>query len=472
MNISRRSLLAAGLGTVAAGCGTGLGGVPARPIDAAATSFDPYFPGQGSGGYLVNHYALDLSYAQTVGVIAGTATVRILPFAALSGLSFDLASAMSVVSVKVNGAAAQFDRRPDKLHIRPSAVLPSGRMALLEIAYTGLPQAASVAGVGSVGWQRVGSGVGVLSLPIGAPTWYPCADAPALKAAYDISVTAPSSLAVLANGRLVGKAPQNFGTKWTYHHDGPMAPFLTTVQIGDFVVGTENGPNGVQLRNAYPRQLAAEASYDFGRQAQMLTTFSSLFGTYPFDVFGTAALDGLPVAHFGAQTLGLQQSSLIDGKRTHEDVVARGLAPQWFGASVSPATWRDIWLSSGFATYGAWLWSEKSGQSSADALARAAMGQLRGMAQDIVLADPGVRRILDPRVELRGACFLHALRLNMGDTSFFQLLHVWCNRNQSGSAQTGDFTNLVPEVYSGQDLTDVMADWALRAPLPVLPDRS
>jgi aminopeptidase N len=472
MGMSRRSFVTA-LGVLgAAGCGSGLAGVPAQSIDAAPTSLDPYFPGYGSGGYLVNHYALDLSYSSTVGVIAGTASVRILPFAALSGLSLDLAADMTVLSVKVDGAAATFERQSHKLHIRPPKVLRNGQMAVLEIAYTGVPQAVSVAGVGNVGWQPMGGGVGVVALPIGAFTWYPCADHPTLKAAYEISVTAPSDLTMVANGKLVGKTPQNFGTKWTYRHDGPMATCLTTAQIGEFTVDTSNGPNGVQLRNAYPKHLAGPAAYDLGRQGQMLTTFAGLFGPYPFDVFGTAALDGLPVQHFGAQTLGLIQSSAIDGKRTHEDVVARNLAHQWFGASVSVASWRDAWLSSAFATYGSWLWSEKSGGSGADTLARAAMAGLRTSAQDFVLADPGAQRILDPRVELRGACFLHTLRLNMGDTTFFELLRVWCNRNQSGTAQTGDFTGLVPNVYSGQDLTYLMNQWVFRAPLPDLPDHS
>jgi aminopeptidase N len=472
MGISRRSFVAA-LGVLgAAGCGSGLAGVPAQPIDAAATSLDPYFPGYGSGGYLVNHYALDLAYSRTVGVIAGTASVRILPFAALSGLSLDLASNMTVLSVKVDGAAATFDQQSHKLHIRPPHVLRNGQMTVLEIAYTGVPQAVSVMGVGNVGWQSVGGGMGVVALPVGAFTWYPCADHPSLKAAYEISVTAPSDLAVVANGKLVAKSPQNFGTKWTYRHDGPMASCLTTVQIGEFAVDTSNGPNGVQLRNAYPQHLAGAAAYDLGRQGQMLTTFAGLFGPYPFDVFGTAALDGLPVQHFGAQTLGLMQSSAIDGKRSHEDVVARNLAHQWFGASVSVASWRDVWLSSALATYGSWVWSEKSGRSSADTLARAAMAQLRASAQNVVLADPGAQRILDPCVELRGACFLHTLRLNMGDTTFFELLRVWCNRNQSSTAQTGDFTGLVPNVYSGQDLTGLMTAWVFRASLPDLPDQS
>jgi len=481
--LSRRTALRA-IGAVAVaggvgGCaaGTGTGGVPATPGEAATTSFDPYFPGHGAGGILVNHYALDLSYAQAVGRIAGTATIRLLPYSALSGLSLDLAAGMTVVSVRANGAVARFSRQGDKLHIQPNAVLPSGRMAQLEIAYSGQPGPTRVAGVGSVGWQAGAPDVTAVSLPIGAPTWFPCADHPSLKAAYEISVTAPTGASVLANGRLVDKQPQNFGTRWTYRHDGPMATYLATVAIGAFTIETSSGPAGVQIRDAFPARLADQARTDLGRQGEMLKTFASLFGPYPFDVYGTAVLDGVNALNpadplggtYGAQTLGLLDASLVDGKRTRESLVARALAAQWFGASVSVSSWANIWLSTAFPRYAEWVWLEKSGGASADTSARAAMARLRGLGQDFVLSDPGAERILDERVALRGACFLHALRLTMGDYTFFQVLRVWCSRNQSGVAQTEDFLQVVPDVYTEQDLTAFMGYWVSAAPLPDLP---
>jgi aminopeptidase N len=484
---SRRSLLRGGVGTLlgagalgaVAGCGTDAGGVAAAPIWAPDSSLDPYFPGHGAGGFLVEHYELDLTYtysaSRPAGSLAGTATIRILPFANLSGLSLDLASNLHVKSVQVNGAAAAFSRgTPDKVGITPATVLPNAEVATLQIAYSGAPGPVTVAGVGGVGWQAAGAPAapgcaGPVSLPIGAPTWYPCADHPTLKAPYRISVTAPSELGVLANGTLSGKSAAHGTTTWTYLNDQPMAGYLAEVRIGDFVLDTAAGPKGVQIRNAYPARLAQEAGYDLGRQAQMITVFTKLFGAYPFNVFGTAALDGLPAAGATAQTIGLLDAALIDGKRSSEDLIAYSLAAQWFGASASIGTWADIWLTTGFATYGQWLWAERSGGTDADTAARAAMAQLATLPADLVLADPGAQRIVDPRVALRGACFLHALRLVTGDLTFFQLLALWANRGQGGTGTTGDFLQTVPSAYTAQDLTDFMNAWVYATALPQLP---
>ncbi len=125
-----------------------------------------------------------------------------------------------------------------------------------------------------------------------------------------------------------------------------------------------------------------------------------------------------------------------DGTGSSERLIAHELAHQWFGNSVTARQWRDIWLHEGFACYAEWLWSEHSGGSSADELARHYHQKLRAAPQDLLLADPGPRDMFDDRVYKRGALTLHALRGRVGDEKFFALLKDWTTRYRHSNAVT------------------------------------
>jgi aminopeptidase N len=415
-------------------------------------------------------------------------TIQLMPYAALTGLSLD-AHGPQVHSARINGQTVAFTHLPaGKVHVTAPSVLPPGQIAALELEYSARSAPVSVPGVGLAGWQRpagADAAVAVVSLPIGASTWYPCVDHPSAKAAYDIVVTAPAQYSVLANGLLTSKTGQGGEQTWAYHHPGPMAGYLASVQIGEYALagvgaGQSRPPAAIQIRNAYPAELATAAEYDLGRQGQMLSVFSELFGTYPFDVYGTVVVPGLPSQggqsvenplrrSFGAQTLGLVDASLIDGKRTNEAQVANAVARQWFGAGVSVADWSQIWLSESFAKYAEWMWAERTGGAPARASAVAAMTELGGLAQDLILADPGAQRLLDVRIALRGACYLQALRQAVGDADFFQILQVWCNRAGAGTGTTADFLQTIPQVYSATNIEALHNAWLYFAALPALP---
>ena len=77
------------------------------------------------------------------------------------------------------------------------------------------------------------------------------------------------------------------------------------------------------------------------------------------------------------QTLTIIGSDIAaDGARA-DQILLHELAHQWVGDTVSPATWKDIWLNEGFATYAEWLWLERTGRAVGGRLGPPVRGRVR-----------------------------------------------------------------------------------------------
>ena len=240
-----------------------------------------------------------------------------------------------------------------------------------------------------------------------------------------------------------------------------MAPYLTTVLIGDFrQLGGGYSRSGVPIRDYADSQLVGQARSLFAPQARMIDAFEPLFGGYPFDVYGSALVDDAFPAALETQTLSVYSPAVA---AAGERVVAHELAHQWFGNSVSLERWGDIWLNEGFATYAEALWAE---ESDPDFSYQDWIRSLLGAGDDLE------QRVVDPRgdlfgaqVYLRGAMTLHALRREVGDRDFFTILRRWHQQNAGGNATTRDFEKLA-SATSGVRLGRLFDSWLRRDELP------
>jgi aminopeptidase N len=436
----------------------------------AAGVGDPYFPDLGNGGYDVTHYDLNLTLDPAKNLLDAIATIRANATQALSRFNLDLLG-LKLQTLKVNGVDAPFARDGRELVITPAKPIASGDAFTVTVLYVGSPEPRSTKALPiAVGWIATGDSTYVFNEPEGASTWYPVNDHPIDKASYTFHITVPDGVTAVANGDLVSQRPTGDGhTTWTYEETAPMASYLAQVAVGDFRIVTSDGPNGVKIRNAFAAQLADQAAVDFSRTADMLQLFTTDFGPYPFDVYGALVVNELNGYALEAQTLSLFDVSSVNGSVADDTVVAHELAHQWFGDSVTPASWKDIWLAEGFATYGEWLWQEHVDGTPVAASAKQSHDQLRGQPDSTRPGDPGVEHLFDVgAVYGRGALTLQALRVTVGEAPFFTILRTYASRFAGRNATTADFIAVVNEV-AGRDLHDLFDAWLYREALPDLP---
>ncbi|GIM90405.1 M1 family metallopeptidase [Paractinoplanes toevensis] len=424
----------------------------------ADRSTDSYLPEHGNGGYRVLHYDLDLDYRVTSNRLAGRAVVTARAGQWLSRFSLDLGR-FRISDVRVDGRPAKYTHQNGKLRIKPEKPIGYGASFTTEIRYAGTPVPIS-GRWGDIGWDELTDGALVASQPNGAPSWFPCNDRPDDKATYLVTITAPAPYTALVTGDLVARR-RGAGTRtWVYERNEPTPAYLMSVQVGRYDL-VELAAGGVIQRAAIPPRLRTLFRHDFGRHGEIMTAMERFFGPYPFLEYVVVVADDDLDDPIEAQGMAVFGRNHVDGRRTHERLVAHELAHQWFGNSLTVADWRHIWLNEGFATYAEWLWSEVSGGPPAAAHAAQWHAWLATHRVQIVVADPGVDRMFDPMVYKRGALTLHALRTKVGDAAFFALLRSWVAEHRHSTVTTGQF-----RAHADQD--DLLTAWLDRPQLPPL----
>ena len=436
---------------------------------------DPYTPDRGDPAYVVTHYDLDLDYKVSSNRLSGRAVLDVRAARDTRRLVVDLVG-LRVSKVSVGGAPARWAHRGARLVVTPASPLTRGERTQVAITYAGTPGPVSTRW-GDVGWEELTEGALVAAQPNGAPTWFPCNDHPRHKATYRLSFECDSPFDVVATGALVSTRVRGSRTRRVFVQDVPMATYLATVHVGRYV-HRELGPAAVPVRVAMPAACERPVMHDLGRLPRMTFHFGELFGDYPFDdytVVVTADDLEIPLEAHALATFG---PNWLDGNRRHERLVAHELAHQWFGNSLTTATWADIWLNEGFACYAEWLWAEHADGVSAHLNATTHWARLLRLPQDLVLADPGPDLMFDDRVYKRGALTLHALRRRLGDGVFFALVRDWVATYRHGSVTTEDFVALAEAHASrahGDDGRDevrrLLEAWLWTEPLPPLDAR-
>ena len=434
---------------------------------------DSYTPQSGTSEVRVTHYDLDLDYDILPNTLRARAVLDARVLEDCSALSLDL-EGLTVERVLVNGQPSSFKQAKTKLVVDARERFSVDEALTLEIHYGGTPTPASGAW-GDIGWEELSDGVLVAGQPVGADTWFPCNDHPSQKAKFRVTVLVDSDYTAISNGELVSVDSRGPRTAWTWESREPVATYLATVQMGQYRRGSvEPGsypPARVPLTLACGEHLWSQAQHVLAKQHAMMSVFEQRFGAYPFGYYGVVVTDDELEIPLESQPLSIFGPNHMTESWESERLIAHEMAHQWFGNSLTPASWSDIWLNEGFAHYAEWVWSEASGRRSAHDEARAAYAELSGSKQKVVIGDPGPKKMFDDRVYVRGALTLHALRMAVGDQTFFTILQRWTGQNRCSNVTTTDFLALASEV-SGRPVEPLLHDWLFEKKLPALPKTS
>lgn len=309
---------------------------------------DPLFPSEGSHDIDVEHYRLDIAWDDDTGVIEGSAYLTLAAVQDLDAIPLDFVG-FEITAVSVDGVPADFRRSDAKLFIVPPTPPTIGDPLSVTIDYVGDPTAADP---DEAAWHNEEGYAFTISEPISAKTWFPVNNTLADIASYEFHLTVPKPYEGVANGIPTEVIDHGDSRTFGFVANDPMAPYLAAVAIGNFRKEELMGPNRTPIVSYYDVALDREVLAEFRNFPAMLDFFSELYGPYPFEIAGNVVFSqeiGDAMEH---------QTRSLFGAAAEEFLVAHELAHQWIGNYIRIASWDEIWLKEGFATYSELLWDE------------------------------------------------------------------------------------------------------------------
>ncbi|WP_406725163.1 M1 family metallopeptidase [Streptomyces sp. GD-15H] len=445
---------------------------PATPLGIG----DRLFPHLGNPGYDVASYDLALSYPGTNDkALQATTTIDARMTADLDRINLDFAHG-TVRSVEVDGVPAAFTTAGEDLVITPEGDLDAGERTRITVRHTSDPVPAEGR---DGGWVRTADGLAMANQADAAHLVFPCNDHPADKAMFTFRITAPDGHTAVANGLPAAVDRTRGATTWTYRTRHPMATELAQVSIGRSTVLHRTGPQGMPLRDVVPTKHREKLEPWLAKTPDQIAWMEAKVGRYPFETYGLLMADASIGFALETQTLALFEEDFFT-ESGHpawyvESIMVHELAHQWFGNSVSPHTWSDVWLNEGHATWYEMLYAQEKAGPSLDARMKTAYESsdrwraAGGPPAAPKNPEPGQKiSIFRPSVYAGAALVLYALREEIGRTAFERLERLWVTHHRDGTATTADFVRLASDV-AGRDLTGFLEPWLYDSKTPPMP---
>ena len=383
--------------------------------------------------------------------------------------------ALTIDSLSVAGRPARYERQGERLNVFLARPARRGERLQLSVVYHGRPADGLILTNDKDGRPSATGD----NWPNRVHHWIPSLDHPSAKATVSFNVTAPARTSVVAGGSLDARRTNADATQtWVYSEGAPMPPYCMVVAVGEFASvqpGVMLPARHVPVSYYVPPSEQKLAMQGFGAAIPSLKYFSQTVAPFPYEklahIVGATRFGGMENsgAIIYSRTLfdpreGAPQSTRFGVRRGLVELIAHETAHQWFGDAVTPATWADLWLSEGFATYYAGLFVEH-------AEGRAAFREYMRRKGEEYLKYEQTRRapihdretedlnaLLNANNYQKGAWVLHMLRSELGDAAFARGVRAYYRAHLHRNATTEDLRAAL-ERASGRRLREFFARW-------------
>ena len=422
--------------------------------------------------YDVKFYGLDVEVDNSSDRIGGSTTILVEVISpAFDQLVFELYHSLEVERVLVDGAEMPFSHDQDELYIGLTTPRDSGALLSAEIFYGGQT------GEGMVNEIDEEWGIAVSytsSEPFYSKDWFPCKENLSDKAdSVHVFITTEFGLTGVSNGLHTGTTYfPNGKVRFEWKSGYPIDFYLISFAVADYIeYNLEAQVDGVStpifIQNfVYDVPGCLDTYRDqIDVTLPIMELFCETFGPYPFreEKYG----------HYLWPRGGGMEHQTMTGMGNFEFyLVAHELGHSWFGNYVTCATWQDIWINEGFATYAGYLATEILAPEYADGereyrFDRALLepdGSVYVPAED---ADDASRIFSGNLSYNKGMALLYMIRFELQDNELFHLsLRNFIDRYANGVATGMDFKEVLEET-SGKDFTDFFDQWYFGEGFPI-----
>ena len=431
--------------------------------------------------YDVNYYKLNLNMTNTSTTLSGYGEMQATAIASIDTVLYELFSSLTISSVSLNGANVPFTRSGSAVKI--AANVSPGTSFIIRTNYSGTPPTAQTNPLGGSGMSNATSPswgnevVWSLSEPFCAYEWWPCKQSLTDKAdSCDVFITVPNSCKAGSNGVLTQVVNLGNGSsRYEWKHRHPIDYYLISVAVAEYVeynvyANPVGAPSPILIQNYIYNnpQTLPNFQADIDETVDFMELFYDLYGPYPFE----DEKYGHCMAPFSG---GMEHQTMTTQGFFNPTLTAHELGHQWWGDYVTCASWCDIWVNEGFASYSEQIMLENlyPGQEvqNMQSVHNNVMSQPGGSVW--VLDSLNEARIFSGRLTYdKGAAIVHTMRYMLNDDQlFYATLKNFLSskafgtafgidvRDEFAQASGINFTPFFDEWYFGEGFPTYSVQW-------------